>query len=430
MLSRHDAEVVARDPALSGLGLLLDPDGFAAWLDEAAPDHAVRAVEPLYLRYKPGSSCVAGFRATTADGPVDLYAKAYTEAHFGIVANRAEHGARFTALAHPRLMSPDHRMVVRHAAADRELPAVRQLAVPHRQAKFLGALLSQPTPGMALETLRYKAERRFVGRVSRDRAPVALVKAYTKGDYPDALARARRADAAGLARMLGADERRRAVALAWLEGTPLDGLERPAFEMAVRRAGSALAALHSGQPLTLFERDRGREVSAALKAVAAVAVLSSALGEQAFALVRRAAGAFRGAARPAVTIHGDFSADQVLATRSGATILDWDALSNGEAGIDIGGFIARLEADAAIDDAAPASTENAVSALLRGYQDRCGRLPEAIDLYAVLGMVRLAPEPFRNRQADWPDCIAAILARAEAILERSAWTTRRNRRTG
>lgn len=430
MLSRHDAAIAGRDPALPGLGVLLDATAFASWLDAAAPGHGVRGAEPIYLRYKPGANCVAGFRVSVSSGEtVDLYAKAYTDAHFEIVANRRER-ARFEALAQPRLIAHPYRFVVRHAACDRELPAMKRLANPKDRAGLLDKLLPHAGAQAGLETIRYKAERRFVGRVCLGDEPLAVVKAYTKSDFPQAIARARLADAAGLASLMGAAGSRRALALEWHKGTMIDRLEQGPFDVAVRKAGMALAGLHAGPRISLLERDRRSEFEAAQKAAVALSALSVEAGEQALAIVRRAADALEAFECSFVTIHGDFSADQVLVAGEDVTIIDWDRLGAGEASTDLASFAARLEADAATGMRAATGTQSAIEALLEGYQKAGAMLPPMLDLHMVLALVRLAPEPFRCRLPDWPDRIAAIVARAEALLDRHMRAGRYERRAG
>ena len=56
--------------------------------------------------------------------------------------------------------------------------------------------------------------------------------------------------------------------------------------------------------------------------------------------------------------------------------------------------------------------EDARAAFLAGYGD----VPPTVPLYTAVGLLRLAPHPFRSREPDWPDRTAALLDRAEAEL--------------
>src|SRR5438093_582994 len=66
MLCPADTDLVRRDPALPGLALLLDPDAFAADLRQAVPGIEVEGGRITYVRYKPGTSCLVGYRLAAA----------------------------------------------------------------------------------------------------------------------------------------------------------------------------------------------------------------------------------------------------------------------------------------------------------------------------------------------------------------------------
>src|SRR5207247_2648316 len=62
MLSPPDADLVRRDPALPGLGTVLDPARFVAALRAARPELGIEAVQVGYVHYKPGRECIVGYR--------------------------------------------------------------------------------------------------------------------------------------------------------------------------------------------------------------------------------------------------------------------------------------------------------------------------------------------------------------------------------
>src|SRR2546425_987977 len=88
MLSLPDADLVRRDPALPGLGTVLDPARFVAALRAARPELEIEAVQVGYVHYKPGRECIVGYRLprserapepsepVTLPGTLDLYAVA------------------------------------------------------------------------------------------------------------------------------------------------------------------------------------------------------------------------------------------------------------------------------------------------------------------------------------------------------------------
>src|SRR5881296_1867567 len=88
MVSLPDADLVRRDPALPGLGTVLDPARFVAALRAARPELGIEAVQVGYVHYKPGRECIVGYRLprserapepsepVTLRGALDLYAVA------------------------------------------------------------------------------------------------------------------------------------------------------------------------------------------------------------------------------------------------------------------------------------------------------------------------------------------------------------------
>src|SRR2546429_5756476 len=88
MLSSPDADLVRRDPALPGLGTVLDPARFVAALGAARPELGIEAVQVGYVHYKPGRECIVGYRLPRSErapepsdpralrGTLDLYAVA------------------------------------------------------------------------------------------------------------------------------------------------------------------------------------------------------------------------------------------------------------------------------------------------------------------------------------------------------------------
>src|SRR3989442_1126776 len=88
MVSLPDADLVRRDPALPGLGTVLDPARFVAALRAARPELGIEAVRVGHVHYKPGRECLVGYRLARSErapepadpgtlrGTLDLYAVA------------------------------------------------------------------------------------------------------------------------------------------------------------------------------------------------------------------------------------------------------------------------------------------------------------------------------------------------------------------
>lgn len=419
MLSRSDAAVAARDPALPGLALVLDAERVVASLRAALPEVGLLAATPTYLRYKPGTSCVAGFRVTRTDGePIDLYAKAYRAAQYGEVHARVEVERAWGGAMPARVLLDTAMTVIRPLTNDRALKALRRLAEPQDQAELLRRLLGTRLSSgeeARLELLSYKPERRLVARLIRRGRPVAVLRAYDEADFGPALAGAAFGAAAGGPKLLGALAERRALATGWVRGGTLSLREDTGRADILCRVGATLARLHRLDVVHPMRRTRACEAQAVQQAAEAVRVLCPRLGARAGALARQVADALADAPMRACLVHGDFSPDQVVVDADAIVLIDWDNAASGDPAADLGSFIARIALDALGENPPPYDPDAAGAALCAGYAEASGALPPATMVQTVAGLLRLAPEPFRKRHPAWHERIAALLDRAEAL---------------
>jgi hypothetical protein len=418
MLSRHDADLAARDPALPGLALLLDAERLAARLAASLPEAGIIGATPTYLRYKPGTSCIQGLRLhLTTGGEVQAYAKAYEAGHYAIMRERLEPLRHPTAFGTSRILIDDALVALRLLPNDRELKNLHHLADEQGRARLLQRLLvAAPwlAEGTVLEPIRYKPERRFVARLLRGGEPVAIIKAYGKREFAPALAGAAVGVAVGGQPLLGALARRRVLAVGWVHGTPLCAVGEGAPTLAgMRAAGEALARVHMLDLDLPSIRSREDEAAGLLEVAHAVGVICPDLGEGARRLAASIADDLRAAPLRPRLLHGDFSADQVVQAADGSlTFIDWDNAAAGDAAADLGSFIARLEADA-LEHGSPDSA-SASDAFRDGYAQLLP-LPRTADLQVAAELLRLATEPFRRRLPEWPRRMTALLYRVAAL---------------
>src|SRR2546422_490967 len=149
MLSSPDADLVRRDPALPGLGTVLDPARFVAALGAARPELGIEAVQVGYVHYKPGRECIVGYRlprSERAPEPSDPRAL------------RGTLDPLFGADARPRLL---------------------RALLPGRPDLRAGPV----------GTLAYKPQRRYVGRLLGPDGPLVL-KVCAAKDYAATVATA------------------------------------------------------------------------------------------------------------------------------------------------------------------------------------------------------------------------------------------------
>ena len=359
MLQPADRGIVARDPALPGLALVLDAEAVSALLGKEA--------EPVHLRYKPGVSCMATFRV---DGDF-LTLRALTRKRF----DEDKIGLRRAALV--RRM-PEHALIVMPPAADRRITAMRKRV-------DLGAGLP----------LRFKPERRLVLRQGD-----AMLKAMSPTAWDRALSGARFGATQGGPVVLWEDEQTHMIATRWLPGT---SAERAAPETFVR-IGAALAALHRSQAGL-----RPREPAAPPAALADLERLLPELAHRIRHIRTAIALAFSGDNSPLVPCHGDFSPDQVMVAPDGTlTLIDWDEAGLAHPASDLGNFLARLDHDRLTGG----QSHDAACAFLDGYGER----PAHLVAHHASALAALATEGFRTRRTDWPDLARRLLDRIEQIL--------------
>ena len=422
MLSPADAALVNRDPRLAGLSLLLDPEAMSQTLRQKMPQIEVEAVRATYVRYKPQTSCLVGYRLQTAVAEVDFYAKAYRlDAHDKLNKARLKSNPVTPATLGISILD-DVAVILYPFPNDHTLPILPRLVNPHARQQLLTRLLpNQPQLWQAqLYPLRYKPERRYVGQLVAENGDCAVLKAYTVADFQRIDNNFKAFCSNGtvrLAQQAGRSSGHQLIALAWLPGQTLEQVSQSSsFEPGVAQSvGAALAQLHGKNSAHLMQRfDARAALSAAVKSVTAVC---PHLAEQ----VRKLAGQLTldllHMPNPHVPLHGDFSADQVLLTDTGLVFLDFDRVARGDPAADLGSFIAQLEYDVLLGRL-PAQLSAALQAgLVAGYRRAAPHgVPAGLSSHIVAGLVQRVAHPFRNREPNWPDHIEAILQRAWEIF--------------
>ncbi|MFT4165414.1 MAG: aminoglycoside phosphotransferase family protein [Microlunatus sp.] len=407
-------ELDLQDPGVPGAAVIADGTALSELLAEAGED----LLDRNYLRYKPGTSLVAGLRL--ASGPAFAYAvSAEARPKLAKLIERAPEAA---VLVH----STTTLLLVARPAADRDLPALAK-------SERLSAAVGRPVASWT--TLAYKPQRRWVGRPGGEARPPELVlRSYRPRDLPATMVGWRLAGQLGQAEV-GArlpdvrtvSARRGLAAVSWLPGTPLDrlldtgsldadhsvvgpsaaGLSDSGGEpvtssrVVLAEVGIALAELHQALPPRPAEtRPDARALRSVLSELSA---LVPALRDRASALLRTLDTL---APRPTGChpIHGDFSADQVIVGADGRIgVTDWDRAGWGDPGADLGSLRAA------------GMSEPAYAAVLEGYA-QVRAVPASAQWHGVAAAVQRLTEPLRQSRVDWRSEIAARLAQAERQL--------------
>ncbi|MGH3090003.1 MAG: phosphotransferase family protein [Rubrobacteraceae bacterium] len=428
MLSSSVADIVKRDPTLPGLATLLDPDAFAGKLRSSLPDRDVRTADITYVKYRPGESCLVGYRIEAGESVTEAYAKAYPRSDADRRLRRAREETGVPGPLGPgRLALEDLAAVVSVFPNDGRVKALSRVEDPDSRRRLLRESLPD-RPDLregALKRIAYKPERRCVAALLTEDGPQAVLKMHTRHSYPTRRGNAEAFVARGplgLAAKLGHSDHYRTVVSEWLTDRPLgEEISTPTLDAgAVETVGAALAELHAQEPRWLAGLTRAAEAEALLAEAAWLEAVCPWLAGGADELARRLCGHLVDAPPVDGPVHGDFHVRQILLKddHSGAAILDFDGAFRGDPATDLGNFVAHLERDALRGRFPPRRVAPIRDALLEGYRAATRRsVPPRVDLYAAVGLYRLAPRFFRYNEPGWPEKTTELLKRAEEVLD-------------
>lgn len=424
MLSQADTLLIARDRAIPGLPTLLDDDAFTTAIQATLPDRHVLSATATYVRYKPGVNCLVGYTLTTPHGNMVVYARAFANelAHQLELGQSSRHHAGSLRIEGTILDDLDIAIYV--WPNDHVLKQLRQFVEPDRRNQLMQCFrpIQPEFCDSTLYDLRYKPARRYVGRLTAANGNQALLKLYSERDYPQACSAARAFRAHGplrLAERIGRLHGQRALLFKWLPGLPLPGLlEDPSLPLApVRTVGAALAEFHRQRPAQLAHGHCTDEIAALKAAVNAIGSLCPALIPRLAQLRDMLIAELNTKNEYYASIHGDFYADQVLLGEQHAALLDLDNAAYGDPCSDLGMFAAHLHRGIRHQRWTSERAEQALEALVEGYGAyRKTGTSMSIRPYTAMGLLRLAPEPFRYREPDWPERVEALVADAELIM--------------
>lgn len=401
MLTAADHDLVRRERHIPGLRMALDADALlehvaSRWPRGAAtPTHASIG----YLRYKPGTSLLAGLTLRRGDGVSNAFVKACGPGSAAKLAKLRASGDE-DPVGWGALVDDELRLAVVDATSDRRLPGLRELLV---------------TTTEQVEPLRYKPERRWVGVLGRDGRRDRLVKIHRPDGAAADVGAQHALVAAGLPvpALVETCEPLGLLAYQWIDGVALDTEAPTPTQLA--ETGALLARLH-GTPLDVRPPlpDRAAETAEAVDAIAAALPRCSTVAQSAgFS----AYGALR--STEPVTVHGDFSADQVVVRPAGLTLVDLDRVRVDDPAADLASWVAAE----VVNGRAPADADpgDVLGPLLDAYQEVTGTdVHDRLDAHTAIALLRRAVDPFRTRAADWPDRMLAVVHAADRLAHRAS----------
>jgi streptomycin 6-kinase len=426
MLSQADAEFASRESAIPGLALILDTESVADALRANLPEADALHMRQVYTRYRPPTDCLVAYELQLGDTPARIYAKAYCAQAYDKL-RRVREMMRSDLVGSGGLVLDDAMVLMRVFPDDEKIIPLAELANAQKRSQLLAAVLPDKPQfeSATITTLHYKAERRYTGLIVADSGEKAVLKIYEERGYRKSkrVATFLSEKTPWIARPLGYSDSLRALVFSWSDGVSLrQNVCAASFDKhPIEATGRTLARFHSQRSSGLNSLPREVEVAQLLIAARAVAVTCEHLTEIARDLALRMACELLAAPVIRRPLHGDFYPDQAILTDDGIALIDLDSSVRGDPATDLGNFIARLEYGALRGDLPPNRVREVRRALLEGYvAESAADAAARIDLYNAAGLLRLAVDPFRYREPNWPDKIAVILKRIESILESSS----------
>lgn len=428
MLSTADAYIVERDQRLPGLSVLLDNKEILKYFSQAYPDLGITNVRAQYVRYKPGVSCLVGYKIEAGQKRFSIYARTHSQSHIDKLQT-AEQKMDFSSKkrVHVTYEPP---LAFFPFPFDHELRALSLLASVPAKERLLKRVLpdSSSVKKLSITTLRYKPERRYVGRLDIDAQPYAVLKLYTQDGFSQARKNAENVHSNStlrIAEFIGVSRRRKGLAFEWINApTLMEHLEDKSDPASVGlQLGRAVAELHSQQI-----NAKKRMISPMLAVHAAVTHLQSihrSLGERAKDLMCALNPTLRDVTGQTCTTHGDLSIDQLLVSGDRIVVLDFDRAAPGVAAQDLGRLQASL-IEAALNEAISFDTAMLLfDGVLLGYEEY---LPHAFDrrdlpAFVAASLLQVSVEPFRCRRPDWPTATLKILDTAAELLNNERLTS-------
>lgn len=435
MLTSADTELVRRDPHLPGLGLLLDADALPERLAPLLPSLRDRKLIGTYLRYKPGTNCLAAYRLMSAGGdvspnePIQLYAKAFrsnTDPKFlkEVAACKQE-----TTDDRGPIILPDAAITVRLFPDDDRLRAVRDLVSTSREKLLRKLLPERPEFWEATpRVISYKPERRCVLRLDGSSGSVANIRCYAPREFGVADTYGfQSAGSLQIPQRLGRSRRHKILAFEWVAGRPLDELVSTHPTRTMHKVGEALAEFHLQNVQGLHFRTR-RDETRELKSIArSIGQLCPDLARRCRHLTRWLIDRLLELPPMVHPIHGDFYTEQVLVSGDDIVILDLDEAVFGDPAADLGNFAAHLDRQVVTGRLNAKEVESLIEDFLSGHQQTFHVSRERVDVYRAASLLRLVTHPFRSRHKDWPEQVESIITRTEKLLPASGSAKNRSR---
>ncbi len=426
MLNFIDAKVVAADPELPALKIILDDDAALALFAKHLPGLQVTATRCTYLRYKPHTSCLATFVLDTREGKQTVHVIAHRVDANKKLIKVSRGNQTCDSLSPSPIVVNKLSMVISPFPYDSELPALEWTATRDGQLQLLSRLSPEEDNRLFAadwNPLRYKPGRRYVTRLDIDNRPQAVLKLHSEQVY-DQSRRATKSlgslSEINIARPIGHSDRHHAILLEWLPGESFASLiasdQLP--PSAAREMGRILARLHDQHITKLPYRSSESEAQELHRVTNDLAAILPSMKEPLHEVSQGCTALLAEFPQVEVPIHGDCHPQQFVVNKSEVAIIDLDSAALGHPASDLGNFLAHLEREVLQRRMDRGLCDKISAELLSGYAEKTATIdPRAVQTYRAAGLLRLAHEPFRYRQPNWHHETEKMIERAADLLD-------------
>ncbi|MCF6346336.1 MAG: phosphotransferase, partial [Thiomicrorhabdus sp.] len=319
---------------------------------------------------------------------------------------------------------------------DTQLIALDQLMNRERRQNIIKTLLPAHLTNLEtfqgkLETLAYKPERRYVGRLALKNGTSVLLKHYRKRKYHNsALAtnvQAPTSEQLRIPRLLGASKSYQSLMFEWLPGTLLDTeIKTNPDVRSLHASGVALAKFHTITTNGLTHRTLKMRAEKLTDMAKTIAQFYPSLGKLSHDTALLIVENIQHEPSVMQRIHGDFYPKQIILMAEGqVAIIDHDENRCGDPMEDLGLFIAHLLRDKYTKRITHNQTEQLIEALIEGYESITQKtVTRKLYCYVAAGLFSLTHSPFRNHKSNWPKETLIMLELINSIMHSSNSTTR------
>lgn len=420
-MQHEERDLIARDPEIIGLAVLLDESKVLNLMRSQMPNAGIHRVEKIYLRYKPGTNCLVKYRVLSDGGSSQWYLKAYS-------VSDADKLKRVTISSDSEPLAPlvsrEHLLALYPFPLDGKLKLLPRLFEPNALQQLLNRILYPNTltnrQVRSIELLQYKPERRLVAKLIMMSGEAVVLKVYTLQRFQLAnLARRRKLNSSPLLDVVGRSNKHRLLVHRWIEGDNLtqcyhnDHLDPAAFF----QSGHYLAGFHRhSKTKQVIEKDTQEFITTLERCAIGVTQLVPEIKNQLTPLLTQLISALQTLESSKTVIHGDCYAKQVLMTPSGVRLIDFDDVCYWFSAYDLGVFIAHLERDELLGKLSTTEAQSYRKALLLGYQQQHQCRDSDVELFTAIGLLQLTHHPFRNAQQHWATSIHQLIKRCQQHL--------------